>query len=119
MGKKIVIAEDEQHIANLVVFKLKREGYDVRWAKDGGEALETIKETKPDLILLDVMMPVMDGFEVLKKIRDDEELKAIPVIILSAKGQEQDIVRGFDSGTDDYIVKPFSPARRRWTPTAW
>jgi len=110
MAKKIVIAEDEPHIAKLVVFKLEREGYDVTWAKDGGEAWDMIQKTAPDLAILDVMMPVMDGFEVLKKIKEDESLKDLPILILSARGQEQDVVRGFDLGVDDYIVKPFKPA---------
>ncbi len=110
MGKKkILLAEDEPHIARLVVFKLEREGYEVIWAKDGGEALESIKKNRPDLVLLDVMMPVMDGFDVLKKIKEDERLWKIPVIMLTAKGQIKDVEKGFDLGSDDYIVKPFRP----------
>ena len=111
MGKKkILLAEDEPHIARLVIFKLEREGYKVIWAKDGGEALESIKKSKPDLVLLDVMMPVMDGFEVLKKVKEDERLWKIPVIMLTAKGQIKDVEKGFDLGSDDYIIKPFRPA---------
>ena len=107
--KKILLAEDEPHIARLVVFKLEREGYEVIWAKDGGEALESIKKDIPDLVLLDVMMPVMDGFDVLKKIKEDERLWKIPVIMLTAKGQIKDVEKGFDLGSDDYVVKPFRP----------
>ena len=110
MGQKIVVAEDEQHIAKLISFKLEREGYEVTWAKDGEEALEKIRQVMPDLVLLDVMMPVMDGYEVLRNLKNDDRLDTIPVIMLTAKSQEQDIVRGFDLGTDDYIVKPFRPA---------
>jgi len=110
MGKRIVIAEDEPHIARLVTFKLQREGYAVIWAKDGGEALEQISNTLPDLVILDIMMPVMDGYEVLNRMKESNEMKDIPVIMLSAKGQEQDIVKGLEHGTEDYIVKPFSPA---------
>ncbi len=106
---KILLAEDEPHIARLVTFKLEREGYDVRWAKDGGEALEMFQNFIPNLVLLDVMMPIMDGFEVLKKIREDDRLSDIPVIMLSAKGQTSDVEKGFDLGSDDYIVKPFQP----------
>ena len=110
MPKTIVLAEDEPHIARLVIFKLEREGYTVIWAKDGGEALESIASNKPDLVLLDIMMPIMDGYEVLKKVKEQENLKSIPVIMLTAKGQEKDIVRGFNLGSEDYIVKPFRPA---------
>ena len=106
---KILLAEDEPHIARLVTFKLERVGYDVRWAKDGGEALEMFQNFIPNLVLLDVMMPIMDGFEVLKKIREDDRLSDIPVIMLSAKGQTSDVEKGFDLGSDDYIVKPFQP----------
>ena len=94
----------------MVVFKLEREGYKVIWAKDGGEALESIKKNKPDLVILDIMMPVMDGYDVLKKVKEDEQLQNIPVIMLTAKGQDREIVRGFDLGSEDYIVKPFRPA---------
>ena len=110
MGKKIVLAEDEAHIARLVIFKLEREGYEVIWADDGGKALEKVKESSPDLVILDIMMPVMDGYEVLKYLKEDDNLKSIPVIMLTAKGQEHDIVKGFEYGTEDYIIKPFSPA---------
>ncbi len=110
MGKKIVLAEDEAHIARLVIFKLEREGYEVLWAPDGEKALEYVRNSLPDLVILDIMMPVMDGYEVLKNIKEDESLKSIPVIMLTAKGQEPDIVKGFNLGTDDYIVKPFRPA---------
>ena len=107
--KKILLAEDEPHIARLIIFKLEREGYEVTWAKDGGEALEAIKNNIPDLVLLDIMMPVMDGFEVLKKIKEDEHYWKIPVIMLTAKGQIKDVEKGFELGSDDYVVKPFRP----------
>ncbi len=110
MVHKIVIAEDEQHIAKLIMFKLEREGFEVAWAKDGGEALGLIRNVKPDLVLLDVMMPVMDGYEVLRKMKESDDIKDVPVIMLTAKSQEHDIVKGFDLGSDDYIVKPFKPA---------
>jgi len=110
MKYKIILAEDEPQIARLIKFKLEREGYEVIWEKDGGAALESIKENTPDLVLLDIMMPVMDGYQVLKKIKEDENLKNIPVIMLTAKGQERDIVKGIEMGSEDYIVKPFRPA---------
>lgn len=108
--KRILMAEDEPHIARLIQFKLEREGFDVTWAKDGGEALSAVMEVIPDLVLLDVMMPVMDGFDVLKKIRENSSTAGIPVIMLTAKGQTEDVEKGFDLGTDDYIIKPFRPA---------
>ncbi|MFC1490844.1 response regulator transcription factor [Candidatus Latescibacterota bacterium] len=110
MAKTIVLAEDESHIARLITFKLEREGYILHWKADGGSALEKVREVVPDLVILDIMMPVMDGYEVLKHIKEDERLKDIPVIMLTAKSQEQDIIKGFDLGSEDYIVKPFKPA---------
>ncbi|MFC1537957.1 response regulator transcription factor [Candidatus Latescibacterota bacterium] len=110
MTKKIVLAEDEAHIARLITFKLEREGYEIHWAADGGSALEKVREVIPDLVLLDIMMPVMDGYEVLKHIKEEDSLKDIPVIMLTAKSQEQDIIKGFNLGSEDYIVKPFKPA---------
>ena len=110
MAKNIIIAEDEEHIGKLITFKLQKEGYTVIWERDGSSALEAIKNEKPDLVLLDVMMPQINGFEVLKKIKQDEELKDIPVVMLTSKGQESDIVSAIDCGAADYIVKPFRPA---------
>jgi len=110
MVKKIVLAEDEPQIARLIEFKLKKEGYEVTWKENGEEALKAIKEDKPDLILLDVMMPVMDGYEVLRRVKEDENLKSIPVVMLTARAQEKDVVKGIDLGAEDYITKPFHPA---------
>ena len=110
MAKKVVVAEDDLPIADLLSFILRREGYEVYIAYDGGEALESIEKNLPDLVLLDIMMPVMDGWEVLKKVKEDDKLKNIPVIMLTAKGQEWDIVKGFELGSEDYVVKPFSPS---------
>ncbi len=109
MGRTIVIAEDEAHIARLITFKLEREGFTVHWGRDGMEGYTLVERHKPDLVLLDIMMPVMDGYEVLRKIKDNDDLKDIPVIMLTAKGQERDIVKGLEKGSEDYIVKPFSP----------
>lgn len=107
---KILIAEDEPEIAQMVKFKLEREGYDVLWESNGGSAFKTAQAERPDLILLDIMMPVMDGLQVLKKLKADPDLKDIPVIMLTAKGQEQDFVIGIKAGARDYVVKPFRPA---------
>jgi len=110
MAKKIVLAEDEPQIARLIEFKLKKEGYEVTWKENGEEALKAIKADKPDLILLDIMMSVMDGYEVLRRVKEDENLKSIPVIMLTARAQERDVVKGIDMGAEDYITKPFHPA---------
>ncbi len=110
MAKKIVLAEDEPQIARLVEFKLKKEGYQVICKGNGEEALAAIKTEEPDLILLDVMMPVMNGYEVLRRVKEDENLKNIPVVMLTARAQERDVVKGIDTGADDYITKPFHPA---------
>ena len=110
MTKKIVLAEDEPQIGRLIEFKLNKEGYSVIWKENGEEALKAIKENKPDLILLDIMMPVMGGYEVLRRLKEDENLKSVPVIMLTARAQEKDVVKGIDMGAEDYITKPFHPA---------
>jgi len=105
---RILVAEDEPHIFRMVDFKLQALGHQVIGATDGGEAIEAATTQKPDLILLDVMMPVMDGFQVLKKLKAQQETKGIPVIMLTAKSQERDVVTGLEGGAVDYVVKPFS-----------
>ena len=110
MKKKILVVDDEIHIVQIVKFNLeKRGGYEVITAKNGEEGLETAKDQMPDLILSDVMMPKMSGFQFCEALKRDVELKKIPFIILTAKGQENDIKTGTDLGADDYITKPFSP----------
>ena len=105
---RILVAEDEAYILKMLDFRLKSLGHEVIGAVDGGEALEFASREKPDLILLDIMMPVMDGFQVLQKLKSQEATKNIPVIILTARGQEKDVVTGFGAGAADYITKPFS-----------
>ena len=104
----IVVAEDEPQIANLVRYKLEKSGYEVLWGEDGQRAWELIKENNPDLVILDVMMPVMDGFEVLRAMQGASETREIPTIMLTARGLEEDILKGFEEGAVDYMVKPFS-----------
>jgi len=104
--KKILVVDDEPKIIEFVTMNLELEGFRVVSARDGYEALEKVTRELPDLIILDVMMPDMDGFETLKRIR---ELSSLPVIFLSVKGQELDRVHGLDLGADDYMTKPFSP----------
>lgn len=110
-SKSILVAEDDEHIAHLLEFMLEREGYQVRLAGDGRAALQAIEqfETPPSLILLDVMMPYIDGFELIRVARERAGWRDIPIIILSAKSQEHEIVRALDAGATDYIVKPFQP----------
>lgn len=110
MPTKILIADDEEHLGYMVKFKLEKEGFDVIWKMNGRQALEAVQEERPDLVILDVMMPGLTGFEVLEAIKADPELKDTPVIMLTASGLEADTVKGIDMGAADYIVKPFRPA---------
>lgn len=105
---RILIAEDDPMIFKLVDFRLKHMGHEIVWAQDGGQALELAQSREPDLILLDVMMPVLDGFQVLRKLMANARTQEIPVIMLTARGQESDIVKGIQGGASDYVVKPFS-----------
>ena len=104
MGRNILVVEDDRNICDLIHMYLVKEGFDVRIAGDGGKAIEEFQKQVPDLILLDIMLPVMDGWSVLKKIRENDKT---PVIMLTAKGETQDKVAGLEGGADDYIVKPF------------
>jgi DNA-binding response OmpR family regulator len=97
--------DDEPRYVSLVEINLTTDGYQVRTASDGQQAVDSVAEDQPDLLLLDIMMPVMDGFTACERIR---EFSSVPIIILTAKGEERDRVRGLDAGADDYIVKPFS-----------
>ncbi len=109
MPKKILAVDDERHIVRLVEVNLQRAGYEVVTAFDGREALEKVKSENPDLVVLDVMMPYMDGFEVLKHLKADPATAEIPVILLTAKAQDADVFRGWQSGVDCYLTKPFNP----------
>lgn len=108
MLAKILVTEDEPYISKMLEFRLKILGYEIMLATNGEQALAMIESERPDLVLLDIMMPVMGGFQVLQIMKSDEKTKDIPVIILSAKGQEKDIVTGLEYGATDYITKPFS-----------
>ncbi len=109
--KKVLIVDDESHIVELVRVCLEDTDYDIIEAYDGQEALDKARSEKPDLILLDIMLPKMDGYEVCKNLKTDDSTKSIPVVMLTAKGQEVDKVKGFQSGADSYMTKPFSPLR--------
>jgi DNA-binding response OmpR family regulator len=106
---KILVAEDERDIRELIGFSLGLADYEVVLARDGVEAVEEAAEQKPDLILLDVRMPRMSGYEACRRLKENPATSEIPVVFLSAKGQEKEIEEGLDSGALDYIVKPFAP----------
>ena len=108
---KILVVDDEIYIVHILDFSLGMEGYEVITALDGEQALEKLKTEKPELIVLDIMMPKLDGYEVCKAIKSSPETRHIPVILLSAKGRNVDQKLGFDVGADDYITKPFSPRK--------
>ncbi|WP_053955054.1 response regulator YycF [Inediibacterium massiliense] len=105
MGKKVLVVDDEKSISDILKFNLEKEGYDVSVSFDGQDAVKTTYEVEPDLILLDVMIPEMDGFQVCKKIRENFNM---PILMLTAKEEEVDKVLGLELGADDYITKPFS-----------
>lgn len=106
--KRILIIEDEKELAELLSFNLEKEGYRACIARDGASGLESAKELSPDLILLDVMLPRMNGFEVCRLLKENTYTAHIPVLILTARGEEVDRVVGFEVGADDYVRKPFS-----------
>ncbi|MCC6445456.1 MAG: response regulator [Armatimonadetes bacterium] len=109
MAKKILAVDDEKHIVRLVQVNLQRAGYEVVTANDGKEALEKVESERPDLVVLDVMMPYMDGFEVLRNLRSNPSTRELPVIMLTAKAQDADVFKGWQSGVDCYLTKPFNP----------
>ena len=108
--KKILVVDDKREVVELVTATLEEEGYQIICVFDGREALEKIGKEKPDLVLLDIIMPKMDGFEVLSELKKDSRTKEIPIIVLTAKGQKLDKDKGRRLGAEDYIIKPFSPS---------
>lgn len=107
--EKVVVIEDEADILEVIQYNLSREGYEVVVVSEGGEAVDVAKAAKPDLILLDLMLPGIDGIEVCRRLKFEESTRNVPVIMVTAKGEESDIVLGLGLGADDYVVKPFSP----------
>ena len=107
--RKILIAEDERDILDLIMFTLQFGGYDVIPTSNGADALVMVHKEQPDLILLDVRMPRMSGYEVCKQIKAEDDTRDIPVVFLSAKGQEAEVKIGYEMGAVDYILKPFAP----------
>lgn len=107
MPKKILIVEDEFYLAETIKARLEYAGYEVATAENGAEGLKFLGQGKPDLILMDVMMPVMDGWEATRRIKADPKLKQIPVIFLTARAQHEDHIKAHEVGGDDYLSKPF------------
>jgi two-component system alkaline phosphatase synthesis response regulator PhoP len=126
--KHIFVVEDEEDILELLEYNLTREGYTVTTATDGEEALDKIPKTLPDLILLDLMLPGINGLDVCRKLKQESQTASIPIIMVTAKGEESDVVIGLELGADDYVAKPFSikvliarirtVLRRKWEPAA-
>ena len=107
---KVLVADDDDDILLLVTTRLRRDGFSVIQARDGDEALDLALEHRPDIAVLDIGMPGLDGLEVVRAIRADDATKDMRVLLLTAKAQESDVRRGFDAGADAYVKKPFSPA---------
>jgi two-component system, OmpR family, alkaline phosphatase synthesis response regulator PhoP len=107
--EKILVVDDEEDILELIRYNLSREGYKVLCASSGEESLKVTSAEHPDLILLDIMLPGIDGLDVAKRLKGDDTTRKIPIMMLSAKGEESDIVTGLEIGAEDYITKPFSP----------
>jgi DNA-binding response OmpR family regulator len=113
-GRPVILAaDDDDDILQLIVFRLERSGYTVLQARDGEEALALALENRPDLAVLDVQMPKMDGFELTRRLRAEPATSRIPIIVLTARVQDADVQEGFDAGADDYLRKPFSPQELR------
>ena len=109
MRQRIVIIEDEKDIVDLVRYNFRKEGFDIESFSSGKDGLEYVRKNSVDLVLLDIMLPDLDGIDICKRVRADERLKSLPIIFLTAKGEEIDRVVGLELGADDYVVKPFSP----------
>jgi len=105
----VLAADDDEDILGLLSFRLERAGYTVLLARDGEEALEIALREQPDLAVLDVMMPKLEGFELTRRLRSEQATSRMPIILLTARSQDADVQQGFDAGADDYIRKPFSP----------
>jgi len=107
--KKILVVEDDRDISELITYNLEREGYEIACLYDGGQAVDFVHKRKPELIILDLMLPEVDGIEICRTLKSDAATKHIPIVMLTAKSEEADVVVGLQMGADDYIPKPFSP----------
>ena len=110
---RVLVADDDENLLAIVSYRLERSGYVVIAANDGEEAVRLALAERPDLAVLDVMMPKLDGYEVTRRLRQHEQTRRMPVILLTARAQEADVARGFEAGADDYVKKPFSPQELR------
>jgi len=108
MGKRVLIADDEPNIVASLEFLMEQAGYEVKLAANGQEALDLVASFRPDLVLLDVMMPVKNGYEVCQILKSDPALRAVKVVMLSAKGRDVEVAKGLELGADAYVTKPFS-----------
>lgn len=108
---KVLVVDDEPYILRSLTFVLRKEGFDVREAHSGREALEVFRQERPGLVFLDVMMPEMNGFEVCREIKSDQQAQGVRVVMLTARGQDTDRDRGLSAGADEYLTKPFSPSK--------
>src|SRR5216117_4388332 len=106
---RVLLLEDEQDVAELMRYQLTKEGYDVVIAGNGADALRLARDTRPDVILLDIMVPQLNGWEVCRRLKEDPDTRAIPVIMVTGRVEEGNKVLGFELGADDYVTKPFSP----------
>lgn len=106
---RVLVADDDEDIRELVTFKLSQAGYEVEAVPDGVAAWQAIEGSPPRLALLDIMMPGLSGLDVLRKVREDERTRSVPVILLTARSRDSDVDAGFESGATDYVIKPFSP----------
>jgi DNA-binding response OmpR family regulator len=109
----VLVADDDPDILNLVTLRLERDGYDVVGARDGERAVEQALERSPDLALIDVSMPKLDGYQVTERLRGNDATRTIPIILLTARVQETDVARGIEAGADDYVTKPFATGELR------
>src|SRR5256884_4388757 len=106
---RVLVVEDEQDVADLIRYNLAKEGYDVQLVGNGADALKLARESRPEVILLDIMVPQLNGWEVCRRLKQDPETRAISVIMVTGRVEEGDKVLGFEMGADDYVTKPFSP----------
>lgn len=109
MNERILVADDDPDIVDIIQTVLEGEGFQVLVATDGEEALRKVKQERPDLVILDIMMPKLDGYQVCQQVKNSSALSSIPIVIISARGQEKDRDNGLKAGASDYIVKPFDP----------
>ena len=110
MGKKILVVDDEPYLAEMIANRLEANRYSVATALSGRDALDQVAKGKPDLILLDILMPDMDGYQILRRLKEDPKTQSLPVIMLTVKKWSDDIKKAMESGAADYIVKPFNPS---------